>query len=47
MTGFLFDENLPRVPALQTHLPITHALEIGPRPTVLRFGLTRPGMTWP
>jgi predicted nuclease of predicted toxin-antitoxin system len=29
MRGFLFDENLPRVPSLPTRLPITHALELG------------------
>src|SRR4051812_5868912 len=33
MTGFLFDENLPRVPALLTSLPITHALDLALRPT--------------
>jgi predicted nuclease of predicted toxin-antitoxin system len=33
MRGFLFDENLPRVPSLQTGLPVTHALELGSRPT--------------
>ena len=33
MTGFLFDQNLPRVPSLQTSLPVTHASELGPRPT--------------
>ena len=33
MRGFLFDENLPRVPSLQTGLPVTHALDLGPRPT--------------
>ena len=27
MRGFLFDENLPRVPSLQTGLPVTHALD--------------------
>jgi predicted nuclease of predicted toxin-antitoxin system len=29
MRGFLFDENLPRVPSLQTRLPVTHALDLG------------------
>lgn len=33
MTGFLFDENLPRVPSLQTRLPVTHALDLGSRLT--------------
>jgi predicted nuclease of predicted toxin-antitoxin system len=33
MRGFLFDENLPRVPSLQTRLPVTHALDLGSRPT--------------
>ncbi len=33
MRGFLFDENLPRVPSLQTSLPVKHALELGSRPT--------------
>jgi predicted nuclease of predicted toxin-antitoxin system len=33
MRGFLFDENLPRVPSLQTRLPVTHALDLGARPT--------------
>ncbi len=33
MKGFLFDENLPRVPSLQTGLPVTHALDLGSRPT--------------
>jgi predicted nuclease of predicted toxin-antitoxin system len=33
MRGFLFDENLPRVPSLQTGLPVTHALELGSRPS--------------
>ena len=33
MRGCLFDENLPRVPSLPTHLPVTHALELGSRPT--------------
>jgi len=33
MKGFLFDENLPRVPPLQTSLPVTHALDLGSRPT--------------
>jgi predicted nuclease of predicted toxin-antitoxin system len=33
MKGFLFDENLPRVPSLPTGLPITHALELGSRRT--------------
>jgi predicted nuclease of predicted toxin-antitoxin system len=33
MKGFLFDENLPRVPSLQTNLPVTHALDLGSRPT--------------
>jgi len=33
MTGFLLDENLPRVPSLQPRLPVTHASELGARPT--------------
>jgi predicted nuclease of predicted toxin-antitoxin system len=33
MTGFLFDQNIPRVPSLQTSLPIIHTAELGPRPT--------------
>ena len=33
MRGFLFDENLPRVSSLQTGLPVTHALELGTRPS--------------
>ena len=33
MRGFLFDENLPRVPSLQTRVPVTHALELGSRMT--------------
>jgi len=33
MKGFLFDENLPRVPSLQTILPVTHALDLGTRST--------------
>ena len=33
MRGFLFDENLPHVPSLQTHLPVTHALDLGARPS--------------
>ena len=33
MRGFLFDENLPRVPSLQASLPVTHALDLGWRPT--------------
>ena len=33
MTGFLFDENLPEVPSLRTGWPVTHALELGARPT--------------
>ena len=33
MKGFLFDENLPRVPSLQTDLPVTHALDLGSRPS--------------
>jgi predicted nuclease of predicted toxin-antitoxin system len=33
MRGFLFDENLPCVPSLQTCLPVTHALDLGARPT--------------
>ena len=33
MRGFLFDENLPSVPTLPTRLPVTHALELGSRPT--------------
>jgi hypothetical protein len=27
MKGFLFDENLPRVPSLQTGLPVTHPVK--------------------
>lgn len=37
MRGFLFDENLPRVPSLQTTLPVTHALELGSRLTDARL----------
>lgn len=37
MKGFLFDENLPRAPTLQTPFGLTHALEIGPRPTDSRI----------
>ena len=37
MRGFLFDENLPRVPSLQTRLPVTHALDLGSRPTDSRL----------
>jgi len=33
MRGFLFDENLPRVPSLQTGLSVTHALDLGSRPS--------------
>jgi predicted nuclease of predicted toxin-antitoxin system len=33
MTGFLLDENLPRVLSLPATLPIQHALDLGPRPT--------------
>jgi predicted nuclease of predicted toxin-antitoxin system len=33
MRGFLFDENLPRVPSLQTRLSVTHAWDLGSRPT--------------
>jgi predicted nuclease of predicted toxin-antitoxin system len=33
MKGFLFDENLPRVPSLRASLPVTHALNLGVRPT--------------
>jgi len=33
MRGFLFDENLPRVPSLQTRLPVTHTLDLGSRRT--------------
>lgn len=33
MRGFLFDENIPRVPFLPTRLPVTHALQLGSRPT--------------
>ena len=35
MRGFLFDENLPRVPFLQTSLPVTHALDLGSQRIVL------------
>jgi predicted nuclease of predicted toxin-antitoxin system len=31
VTGFLFDENLPYVPYLQTRWPVTHALDLGLR----------------
>jgi len=37
MRGFLFDENLPRVPSLQTGLPVTRALDLGSRPTDTRL----------
>jgi predicted nuclease of predicted toxin-antitoxin system len=37
MRGFLFDENLPRVPSLQAGLPVTHALDLGSRPTDSRL----------
>jgi predicted nuclease of predicted toxin-antitoxin system len=37
MRGFLFDENLPRVPSLQTSLPVAHALDLGSRPTDTRL----------
>jgi predicted nuclease of predicted toxin-antitoxin system len=37
MRGFLFDENLPRVPSLQTALPVTHAADLGSRPTDSRI----------
>jgi len=37
MRGFLFDENLPRVPSLQTALPVTHATDLGSRPTDSRI----------
>ncbi|HEV2381841.1 MAG TPA: DUF5615 family PIN-like protein [Terriglobia bacterium] len=33
MNGLLFDQNLPRVPSLETTLPIIQASELGPRPT--------------
>jgi predicted nuclease of predicted toxin-antitoxin system len=33
MTGFLFDENVPRVPSLQARWPVTHALDLGSRPS--------------
>ena len=33
MRGFLFDENLPKVPSLRSNWPITHACELGARPT--------------
>jgi len=33
MKGFLFDENLPHVPSLQTRLPVTHVLNLGSRLT--------------
>jgi len=33
MRGFLFDENLPRYRSMQTKLPVTHALDLGARPT--------------
>jgi predicted nuclease of predicted toxin-antitoxin system len=33
MKGFLFDENLPHVPSVQTGLPITHVLDLGSRLT--------------
>ena len=33
MRGFLFDENLPRVPSLQTHRPVIHVLDLGSRLT--------------
>lgn len=31
MRGFLFDENLPRVPSLPNRQPVTHTLEPGAR----------------
>ena len=37
MRGFLFDENLPRLLSLQTGLPVTHALDLGSRPTDSRL----------
>jgi predicted nuclease of predicted toxin-antitoxin system len=33
MRGWLFDENLPLVPSLRTRLPLTHASDLGSRPT--------------
>ena len=33
MKGWLFDENLPLVPRLQSSLPVTHALDLGARLT--------------
>lgn len=33
MNGYLFDENLPRIPSLKSKLPIQHALDVGPRPS--------------
>ena len=33
MRGFLFDENLPQVPSLRSNWPITHATDLGMRPT--------------
>jgi predicted nuclease of predicted toxin-antitoxin system len=33
MRGFLFDENLPQVPSLRSNFPISHASELGGRPT--------------
>jgi len=33
MRGFLFDENLPRVPSLQTRPPVAHATDLELRPT--------------
>jgi hypothetical protein len=37
MNGFLFGENLPRVPSLPATLPITHAQDPGARPTDSRL----------
>ena len=37
MKGFLFDENLPRASSLQTGLPVTHASDLGSRPTNSRL----------
>ena len=33
MRGFLFEENLPRVPTLQPRLPVIHAVDLGLRLT--------------
>lgn len=33
MRGFLFDENLPCISSLPTRLPVTHALDLGSRPS--------------